>query len=291
MASSRPHMLRRAGVVLAACAAVAVAASLAGGDGSPGWGDAPSPAGGDRPGSRAPDGDRSGARAPLAAREPRTAAPAPRATLVTNGPRDARRVALTFDADMTRPQLAQIRSGSASSPWYDERIVDLLEETRTPATIFLADLWAKAHPEPARRLARSPPFQLENHSLSHVAFKAPCFGLETIDSAERKRAEVVESSEAIERATGKRPRHFRYPGGCHSRDDLRLVAGAGEQPLGWDVVSGDVGQSDAKAVAREVLEEAKPGSIVVLHLVGAPNAPATAKALREIIPGAAGSRL
>jgi peptidoglycan-N-acetylglucosamine deacetylase len=57
------------------------------------------------------------------------------------------------------------------------------------------------------------------------------------------------------------------------------------------VVSGDVGQSDAKAVAREVLEEAKPGSIVVLHLVGAPNAPATAKALREIIPGAAGSRL
>jgi peptidoglycan/xylan/chitin deacetylase (PgdA/CDA1 family) len=62
------------------------------------------------------------------------------------------------------------------------------------------------------------------------------------------------------------------------------VARAGEQPLGWDVISGDVGQPDAKAVAREVLSGVKPGSIVVLHLVGAPNAPATAEALREILP-------
>jgi peptidoglycan/xylan/chitin deacetylase (PgdA/CDA1 family) len=37
-------------------------------------------------------------------------------------------------------------------------------------------------------------------------------------------------------------------------------------------------------VAREVLDGVRPGSIVVLHLVGAPNAPATAEALREILP-------
>jgi peptidoglycan-N-acetylglucosamine deacetylase len=94
----------------------------------------------------------------------------------------------------------------------------------------------------------------------------------------------VESSELIEHGTGERPRYFRYPGGCHSKADLRLVARAGEQPLGWDVISGDVGQPDAKAVAREVLDGVRPGSIVVLHLVGAPNAPATAEALREILP-------
>jgi Polysaccharide deacetylase len=83
----------------------------------------------------------------------RAGAAPPRAALLTHGPRDARRVALTFDADMTRTQLTQIRDGSASSTWYDERIVDLLERTRTPATIFLSGLWVKAHRAPARALA------------------------------------------------------------------------------------------------------------------------------------------
>ena len=33
-----------------------------------------------------------------------------------------------------------------------------------------------------------------------------------------------------------------------------------------------------------VLDDVRPGSIVVMHLIGAPNAPATAAALRTVIP-------
>lgn len=212
--------------------------------------------------------------------------PAPRAALVNRGPRTPRRVALTFDADMTREKLNELRSstGFTASDWYDRRIVEELERTRTPATVFMSGLWARAHPAAARALARSPLFQIENHSLSHLAFSSPCYGLETAASQEEKRREVTRSSEVIEEVTGERPRFFRFPGGCHSREDLRLVASAGEQPLGWDVVSGDVGQPEPSVVVREVLDGVRPGSIVVMHLVGAPNAPATAAALEELIP-------
>jgi peptidoglycan-N-acetylglucosamine deacetylase len=221
-----------------------------------------------------------------AADDRRPAVERPKAALLSHGPRHRRRVALTFDADMTRAKLAELRaSGDAAvSDWYDERIVEELERTQTPATVFMSGLWAQAHPEAARALARSPLFQIENHSLSHLAFSSPCYGLETPSSQPEKHREVVRSSEVIEEITGERPRFFRFPGGCHSREDLQLVASAGEQPLGWDVVSGDVGQPDPSAVVREVLEVVRPGSIVVMHLVGAPNAPATAAAVRELIP-------
>jgi peptidoglycan/xylan/chitin deacetylase (PgdA/CDA1 family) len=50
------------------------------------------------------------------------------------------------------------------------------------------------------------------------------------------------------------------------------------------VVSGDAFQSDPKVVVRAVLAGVQPGSIIVMHLMGAPNTPATADALATLIP-------
>jgi peptidoglycan/xylan/chitin deacetylase (PgdA/CDA1 family) len=125
--------------------------------------------------------------------------PTPRPRLVNHGPRDRRRVALTFDADMTREKYAELEEseGASTSTWYDRRIVEELERTRTRATIFMSGLWARAHPESARALARSSLLEIENHSLSHRAFKTPCYGLEAVGSEASKRQEVVESSAVI----------------------------------------------------------------------------------------------
>jgi len=192
-------------------------------------------------------------------------------------------VALTFDADMTRTEFARLRAGAGDGGWYDPRIVAELERTDTPATIFLTGLWTRVHPDVARRLARSPRFEIADHSLSHRAFRTPCFGLQPVAGRAAKRAEVVHSRAVIEEVTGERPQWFRFPGGCHSTADMRVVRAAGERPVGWDVVGGDPGQPDPAVVVRGVVEHVRPGSIVVLHLVGAPNAPATAAALPAII--------
>ena len=134
-------------------------------------------------------------------------------------------------------------------------------------------------------MARSRLFEVANHSLTHRAFETPCFGLEPVTGPAEKREEVTRSREIIQAVTGETPYYFRFPGGCHSRSDLEVVAGEGEQPLGWDVVGGDPGQPDSGVIADNVLSDVKPGSIVVLHIVGEPNAPATAEALPEIISG------
>jgi len=214
------------------------------------------------------------------ARAPR---PAASPVLITHGPRTARRVALTFDADMTRGMLLRLRAGRVRS-WYDARIVRELRATRTPATVFLTGLWTQTYPGVVRSLAADPLFELENHSIDHASFGSPCFGLPTVPSVPAKREEVAGAAATIAATAGRRPRYFRFPGGCHSNDDARLVAAQGETPVGWDVVSGDPFQPDAAAVTRAVLGGVRPGSIVVMHIVGAPNAPATFTALQTVIP-------
>jgi peptidoglycan/xylan/chitin deacetylase (PgdA/CDA1 family) len=203
--------------------------------------------------------------------------------IVTSGPRDRPWVTLTFDADMTPQMLARLRSGRVKS-WYDPTVVDELRAQSAPATIFLTGLWVHAYPDVVRSLARDPLFELENHSMDHAAFKAPCFGLPVIQSEEAKRREVIEAAAAITAVAGVRPRYFRFPGGCHSGHDIQLVRELGHEPVQWDTVSGDSFHDSPSDIVRDVLTTVRPGSIIVLHLNGAPNAPATARALRRLIP-------
>ena len=192
-------------------------------------------------------------------------------------------MALTFDADMTRGMLAALHSGRVHG-WYDAALFDELRATHTPATIFLTGLWTQAYPSIVRRLARNPRFELENHSLDHAGWVAPCYGLPTVAGAVSKRMEIGAARDIIERVARVVPRFFRFPGGCETNADVRLVERYGEHPVGWDVVSGDAFQPDPGPIVRAVLSGVRPGSIVIAHCIGAPNAPATAAAMRIIIP-------
>jgi peptidoglycan/xylan/chitin deacetylase (PgdA/CDA1 family) len=203
--------------------------------------------------------------------------------VIIHGPRTRRWVALTFDADMTRGMLSMLRSGRVHG-WYDHALFDELRATRTPATIFLTGLWTRTYPDIVRRLARDPLFELENHSLDHAAWVTSCYGLPTVSNQQSKRQEIAAARRIIERVAGITPRFFRFPGGCETDADVRLVESYGEQPVGWDVVSDDAFQPSAAVIVRAVLAGVRPGSIVVAHCVGAPNTPATAAAMRVIIP-------
>ena len=66
-----------------------------------------------------------------------------------------------------------------------------------------------------------------------------------------------------------------------------MVASLGEQAVQWDVVSGDPFQPDPGPIERAVLGGVRPGSVVVMHVMGPPNAPATASALKTILPALA----
>ena len=207
----------------------------------------------------------------------------PEAKLVNHGPKRQRLVALTFDADMTEGMLAQLRSGEVSD-WINQEAIRELRRTDTAATIFLTGLWTQTYPKQVRAFARDPLFELANHAWDHRAFRSGCYGLPYVRTNAERRAQVQDAAAEIEEVSGEAPLWFRFPGGCHEGPDLRLVASLGEQAVGWDVVSGDAFGTDPQAVAQAVIDGVKPGSIVIMHLHGAPNAPTTGPALRTIIP-------
>lgn len=208
----------------------------------------------------------------------------PTASLIEHGSRSDLRVALTFDADMTRGMQKQIRNGEMREQ-YDKRIVEILRLEQVPSTFFITGLWAESYSTLLRSLASDKLFEIENHSYDHAAFAGPCYGLKVLFRDDQKINSIKLAANAIEKYAGVRTAFFRFPGGCHRAGDLALVAKAGHQAVQWDIISGDVMHRDPRKIVADVLASAKAGSIIVMHLNGAPNTPATADALIQIIPG------
>lgn len=214
---------------------------------------------------------------------PPTLAPGPSGLtpVFRNGPRTGdRTVALTFDADMTADQGPRAAAGEH----FDHpRLIATLRALKVPATVFMTGRWAEEYPDQARSIGRDPLFEVANHSYSHYAFTGDCYGLPTV-SADRMRTDV-ERAYAVFRKVGvpdPKP-YFRFPGGCYDRTALKALTPAGVTAVQWDVVGGDAFATDAEAVAEQVLEGVRPGSVVVLHCTRS-AAPTTERAVRRIVP-------
>jgi peptidoglycan-N-acetylglucosamine deacetylase len=203
-----------------------------------------------------------------------------RPPVIFHGPRDRKRVALTFDSNMTDAMLRRLADGSVRS-YANAGVVDELQRTHTAATFFLAGKWIEAYPQLTRRLAADPDFELASHSWAHEGFRSPCYGLGTIARADMA-ADVERSFQVLARYTDHPTRYFRFPGGCYDHAALAAIAPSGCTAVEYDDVSGDAFGNNPKRIADDTVTHARPGSIVVLHITEA-NAPQTAKALPQII--------
>ncbi|RIH89682.1 polysaccharide deacetylase family protein [Calidithermus roseus] len=205
------------------------------------------------------------------------AAPAP----ITHGPRQAPRVALTFDTDMTHGMWQNLKTGRVKS-YNPTELYRLLEQNQVKTTFFLTGLWIETYPEQARKLAQNPLFELANHSYSHPGFAQPCYGLPSVEPA--KKAEEILKTQRLLAQLGARSSYFRFPGGCYTPDDLALAARLGLRVVHWDAAGEDGGQTNPDVIVRNVLSRVQNGSIIVLHGQGGPRLPATIPALQRLIP-------
>ena len=214
---------------------------------------------------------------------PPTLAPGPAGLtpVFRNGPRtQGRTVALTFDADMTADQGARAAGGERFD---NPELIAALRALKVPATVFMTGRWADEYPAQARSIGRDPLFEVANHSYSHYSFTGDCYGLPTV-SEDRMRSDVERAYTAFRRAgVPDAMPYFRFPGGCYDRQALKSLAATGVTAVQWDVVSGDAFATDADAVARQVLEGVRPGSVVVMHCTRS-AAPVTERAVRNIVP-------
>lgn len=231
------------------------------------------------------------ARAPSAAppsaspssKSPPTMAPGP-AGLTPVVERGANRtdkvVALTFDADMTADEGPRAAAGEHFD---NPELIASLRRLKVPATVFMTGRWAEEYPAQARSIGTDPLFEIANHSYSHYAFTSPCYGLPTVEE-DAIGGEVERAFGAI-RKTGARNvvPYFRFPGGCYDDATLRALAPEKVTAVQWDVVSGDAFATDADAVAQQVLDGVKPGSLVVMHCTRS-AAPVTDEAVEQVVP-------
>ncbi|MFE1475304.1 polysaccharide deacetylase family protein [Streptomyces cyaneofuscatus] len=189
-------------------------------------------------------------------------------------------VALTFDADMTADQGPRAKAGERFD---NPELIALLRRLKVPSTVFMTGRWAEEYPAQAKAIGTDDLFEVANHSYSHYAFTADCYGLPVV--AKDAMTRDVERAFSAFRQAGVRNvvPYFRFPGGCYDDAALRALTPANVTAVQWDVVSGDAFATDAGAVAEQVLDGVRPGSLVVMHCTRS-AAPVTAEAISRIVP-------
>jgi peptidoglycan/xylan/chitin deacetylase (PgdA/CDA1 family) len=183
--------------------------------------------------------------------------------VVFHGDRSRKRVALTFDACATK-----IASG------YDEAVIRVLIETRTPATLFLGGKWMLEHPDQTRRLAAVDLFELGNHSFLHPHMpRIP---------DDQVRQELAWTQIVMYALTGRQASLYRPPYGEDDERIERIAAEAGLITVQFDLASGDPDPGLSKErLVRSVTTSARNGAIIVMHMNG--RGWKTAEALPDII--------
>ena len=185
--------------------------------------------------------------------------------IVEHGPRDSKKVALTFDACPT-----------SKDDEYDERVIEVLIREKVPATLFMSGRWVEKNEEKAKFLADQPQFEIANHAFWHPHM------LEKDD--ERIVRELRRTQAIIKRVTGKRPIYFRPPFGEVDDRLAKLAGQVGLITVQYDIASGDPDPGlSPKRIARVLLRDAQGGSIIVLHMNR--NGVHTAEFLPEVIDG------
>ncbi|MEV6834787.1 polysaccharide deacetylase family protein [Streptomyces sp. NPDC051133] len=262
-------MIPRVRRITAACAALYTLSAAVSACGTAGTG-RPAPA--TSPHSASPSASRPAVLAP---------GPGGLTPVFEHGPRTlGKTVALTFDADMTADQGPRAASGEHFD---NPELIGTLRALKVPATIFMTGRWADEYPAEARSLGHDPQFEVANHSYSHYAFTADCYGLPTV-APDKMQSEVTRAYASLRKAGVPRPMpYFRFPGGCYDQRALRALSGLGVTAVQWDVVSGDAFATDADAVVRQVLDRVKPGSVVVMHCTRS-AAPTTERVVRAVVP-------
>ena len=180
-----------------------------------------------------------------------------------HGPRNKKLIALSFDA------CANLKRSR-----YEERITDILVETKTPATLFLGGKWMEEEPEATKRLASYPFFELASHTFLHPHLKEL--------SDERIRQELRWTQQIMFSLTGRQPTCFRPPYGEYDDRVVRIASEMGLTTVEFDLASGDPDSSISKErLVDYVSSMARNGSVIVMHINH--GGWHTAEALPEII--------
>ena len=165
-------------------------------------------------------------------------------------------IALTFDACGGR------HSG------YDARLIEYLRQEKIQATLFVSGLWIEKNKEIFRDLAKDPLFEIENHGLLHRTCSingSSRFGV----IPTRNMGDVIDEMELnarkIAELTGRRPIFFRSATAYTDEASVKVAQHLSMEVVSYDILSGDAMRSSVKVMARNIVNGARHGAVVIMH--------------------------
>ena len=152
-------------------------------------------------------------------------------------------IAITFD-DGPNPELTP-------------RLLDMLKERGIKATFFVVGKNVEEYPAIVARMAAEG-HEIANHSWSHPSLTK--LGFESF------RKQIESTTDAIAKATGKRPVLMRPPYGATSANlNKRLNEQFGLKVILWSVDPLDWKYRNSNRVYNAIIQNTRPGSIILAH--------------------------
>ncbi|WP_425308689.1 polysaccharide deacetylase family protein [Ammonicoccus fulvus] len=159
-------------------------------------------------------------------------------------------------ADCSRMKCIALTFDDGPGP-HTERLLGMLSSKDARATFFVTGAMVRANPGVARRIANTPGMEIANHSSTHPQ-------LNRVGAAQLRR-EIVGNHATIREVTGKEVTVFRPPYGARNSAVDAMAAEAGEAVILWDVDTDDWRTRSASATRKAVADQARSGSIVLMH--------------------------
>jgi peptidoglycan/xylan/chitin deacetylase (PgdA/CDA1 family) len=139
---------------------------------------------------------------------------------------------------------------------YTDRYLDVLREKDVPATFFEVGQEMPGREATMRRILAEGD-ELADHTMNHVEY--PGY------------AQIAGAAARIKAYTGFQPCLFRPPGGAVDSGVISTAGSLGMKTITWDVDPRDWSLPGTSAIYSNIVGNARPGSIILMHDGGGPR--------------------
>jgi peptidoglycan/xylan/chitin deacetylase (PgdA/CDA1 family) len=178
------------------------------------------------------------------------------AVLVVGGLTGHVRKAGAEDVDCSKVKCVALTFDDGPSP-YTDRLLKILQDNDAKSTFFLIGNKVAANPAGAKRIADAG-MEVGNHTWEHPNM--------TTIPPELIPSQISKANDAIDAATGQKPKLLRTAGGLINDNVLAAAKQQGMADINWDVIPFDWANDSNTAATRYMLmTQMKPNSVVLFH--------------------------
>ncbi|MCY9694451.1 polysaccharide deacetylase family protein [Paenibacillus alginolyticus] len=167
-------------------------------------------------------------------------------TFKVRGSAQEKKVALTFD--------------DGPDTRFTPKVLDALKASQVKATFFVLGSLANAHPDMIRRIVNEG-HVIGNHSYSHANLPKL-----TVDKFQ---SQIMSTESVLQGLIGYAPKLIRPPYGAINEEQVRWIADHHYLIVNWNVDSLDWKSLNSDQVLNNIMQQTKPGSIILQHSGGA----------------------